>query len=484
MSETFHVDTQFLRSALGVFENISAFEQAAGSRDPARRAANVATLIDALDLCNLIVLGDRIVFDSEVGGGRQQKIVEQIGRVGKSLGDARAEALFRGIFAGVAPRDEAVSWSLQLRAARDAAAFFTRLARCAANVLDLFHLPHEPPTDPGSNLLQFVEAKRKPTSQQLEELESKKQITGRRFYTAMLSEDTAFRALCEIRRQMVFTDEILAVLFMNFRLRLAEVRSIARQEVIIADDSGQKECTNALTYVPSMGRRDFTREFNRYVQWGTDAKTRHGHAFDLGLREYVLQEWEGIGCQVQLSERRTIPITIASIIGSSAVRQSPRPETLLVECLRWRQDCQDQILAIRQATHEFEALGEGERKQRAAAYAAEILKGSSTDAARNQALGERLALSDKWLGLGCRMFLNPFGALESLVIDSTDKVRQHFETVHSPEYVVATHLSEAARPLLLGVDPKLRQCLIDIFGGTVIDSRNPNYDPDRFAAMA
>ena len=70
MSEIFHVDTQFLRNALGIFENLNSFEQAARSRKAAERAANVATLVDALDLCNLLILGDRIVFDSDVGGGR------------------------------------------------------------------------------------------------------------------------------------------------------------------------------------------------------------------------------------------------------------------------------------------------------------------------------------------------------------------------------------------------------------------------------
>jgi hypothetical protein len=36
----------------------------------------------------------------------------------------------------------------------------------------------------------------------------------------------------------------------------------------------------------------------------------------------------------------------------------------------------------------------------------------------------------------------------------------------------------------VGVGPEIRQRLINIFGGTVIDSRNPTYDPDRFAAAA
>ena len=76
------------------------------------------------------------------------------------------------------------------------------------------------------------------------------------------------------------------------------------------------------------------------------------------------------------------------------------------------------------------------------------------------------------------------GTLEKLVVDSTDKVRKHFEQTTSREYTAATHLSEAARPLLAGVGSEVRQCLIDIFGGTVIDSRNPQYDPDRFPASA
>jgi hypothetical protein len=38
--------------------------------------------------------------------------------------------------------------------------------------------------------------------------------------------------------------------------------------------------------------------------------------------------------------------------------------------------------------------------------------------------------------------------------------------------------------VLAGVGSDVRQRLIDVFGGTVIDARNPQFDPDRFAASA
>jgi hypothetical protein len=69
-------------------------------------------------------------------------------------------------------------------------------------------------------------------------------------------------------------------------------------------------------------------------------------------------------------------------------------------------------------------------------------------------------------------------------VQATEKVQKHFARVESREYVAATRLSEAARPLLAGVAPDLRQRLIDIFGGSVIDARNPAFDPDRFPASA
>jgi hypothetical protein len=93
-------------------------------------------------------------------------------------------------------------------------------------------------------------------------------------------------------------------------------------------------------------------------------------------------------------------------------------------------------------------------------------------------------MRDGWLGFAIRMVLTPVETLGGLAIESVDKVRQHFELTTSPEYTAATHLSEAARPLLAGVGSEVRQCLVDIFGGTVIDARNPNYDPDRFPATA
>lgn len=484
MTEIFHVDTQFLRNALGVFENLKRFEEAARSRDAAERAANVATLVDALDLCNLLVLGDRIVFDSDVGGGRQQKVLDQINGVATSLGDSDAADMFRAAFSGVAPASESASWSIQIEAARGSTAFFPRLARCATNILDLFYLPHDPPSDPGPNLRRYVEAGRQPSASEIEAIEAKKEITGRRFYAALLSDDTAFRALCDARQQIELTDDVLAVLFMNFRLRLAEQRSLSREMVLIGSTPGQRMLSDTLVYLPSMGRRDFSREFSRFVRWGADPRTRNGHAFDLGLREYVVEEWEGVGCQLQLSERRAIPIVVASVLGSRVLSRSHRPETLLLECLRWKRENQKQIDAIRRATTEFESFDDEKRKEKAAKFAAEILKSPSTDAARNRALGERLSIKDGWLGLAIRALLNPPGTLERLVVDSTDKVRKHFEVTLSREYTAATHLSEAARPLLAGVGSEVRQCLIDIFGGTVIDARNAHFDPDRFPASA
>jgi len=483
MSDIFHVDTQYLRSALGVFENLKRFEQIARSRDAAQRASNVATLVDALDLCNMLVLGDRIVYDSEVGGRREQQILDQIDRVAVSLGDRQVGDAFRAAFAGVAPADETVSRAIQLKAARGSTAFFPRLARCATNVLDLFHLPHEPPSEPERNLLRYVEAESQPSKSEIEEIESNKEITGRRFYAALLSDEVAFKALCDARRRVEMTKDVLAVLFMNFRLRLAEQRSISGEKVLVGSAEGQT-ITDALIYLPSMGRRDFSREFSRFVRWGTDPKTRNGHTFDLGLREYVFQEWEGVGCQVQLSERRAIPIVVASVLGSRVLLSSRRPETLLLECLRWKAENQQQIAEIRRVTRDFEALDDEKRKAKASGFVAEILKAPSVEASRNRALGERLSMRDGWLGFAIRMVLTPVETLGGLAIESVDKVRQHFERTTSPEYTAATHLSEAARPLLAGVGSEVRQCLIDIFGGTVIDARNPNYDPDRFPATA
>jgi hypothetical protein len=483
MTEIFHVDTQFLRSALGVFEDLKRFELTARSRDAAQRASNVATLVDALDLCNMLVLCDRIVFDSEVGGDRQQKILDQIDRVATSLGDTQAGDMFRAAFGGVMPANDTVSREIQLYAARCATAFFPRLARCATNVLDLFHLPHDPPSEPEQNLLRYVAAGHQPSQVQIEEIESRKQITGRRFYAALLSDEVAFRALCDARDRVELTEDVLAVLFMNFRLRLAEQRSISREKVLVGSAEGQT-ITDALIYLPSMGRRDFSREFSRFVRWGTDPKTRNGHTFDLGLREYVFQEWEGVGCQVQLSERRAVPIVVASVMGSKALSSSRRPETLLLECLRWKAENHRQIAEIRRATDEFEALDDDRRKAKASAFVAEILKAPSVEAARNRALGERLSMRDGWLGFAIRMVLTPRETLAGLAIESVDKVRQHFQRTTSPEYTAATHLSEAARPLLAGVGSEVRQRLIDIFGGTVIDARNPKYDPDRFPAAA
>jgi predicted acylesterase/phospholipase RssA len=78
----------------------------------------------------------------------------------------------------------------------------------------------------------------------------------------------------------------------------------------------------------------------------------------------------------------------------------------------------------------------------------------------------------------------PLGVLEDVVVEKTEQVRQHFEKVTSREYEVATHLSEAARPVLAGVGSDIRQRVIDVLGGSVIGARNAKYDPDRFPASA
>jgi hypothetical protein len=467
-----------------VFEDLRGFEARARSDDAEVRAANVATLVDALDLCNMLVLGSRIVFDSDVGGGRQQALQDQIDLVAKALGDATAAEEFRASFGGVAPASEGASRSIELAAARSSTAFFPRLARCAANVLDLFHLPHMPPTKPHEHLIRFVDAGRPPSPDEIERIQKNKEITGRRFYAALLADETAFRALVDSRAQVELTNDVLAVLFMNFRLRLAEQRSLAQEKVLVGTSDGDTEIADTLVYLPSMGRRDFSREFSRFIRWGVDPRTRHGHALDLGLREYVLEDWEGVGCQLQISERRAIPLVVASVLGSEGLSRSRRPETLILECLRWRREHQSRIRQIRKATREFESLDEESRKDKAAEYVANLLKSPSTEAARNRALGERLSVRDGWLGLGISLVMSPLDTLKGLVIESVDKVRRHFEQVGSREYAAATHLSEAARPLLAGVGADLRQRLVDVFGGTVIDARNPKYDPDRFPAAA
>ncbi|MEE8105705.1 MAG: hypothetical protein V3T86_09245 [Planctomycetota bacterium] len=483
MGPVFHVDTQFLRNALGVFEDLNAFEQAARSSKPLVRATNVSKLVGALDLCNLLVLGERVVFDTNVGGGRQQRILDQIDRVANTLRDPAVADEFRASFGGVAPSNDTVSREIQLKAASDSTAFFPRLARCATNVLDLFHLPHSTPTDPGDNLIRFLESRKQPHADEIAQIGSKTEITGRRFYAALLSNETAFRALCHARERAELTDDVLAVLFMNFRLRLAEERSLSKEKVFVGSGAPPSLADN-LVYLPSMGRRDFCREFSRFVRWGSDPETRNGHAFDLGLREYVLEEWEDVGCQLQLSERRSIPMVVASVLGSPGLARDRRPEVLLEHCLQWRKEHQKQIADIRAATREFESFDDEERRAKAAAFVAEMLKSPSTEAARNRALSDRMSVRDGWLGLAVRVTLKPIDTMKSLLIKKTDDLRKHFETVDSEEYAAATHLSEAARPLLLGVGSDLRQRLIDVFGGTVIDARNPMYDPDRFPASA
>ena len=59
---------------------------------------------------------------------------------------------------------------------------------------------------------------------------------------------------------------------------------------------------------------------------------------------------------------------------------SPRPETLLAECLRWKHEHTNAVGAIREATREFDALHGEERKTRAATFAADILQAPSTAA--------------------------------------------------------------------------------------------------------
>ena len=481
--DIYHVDSQFLRNALDVLSDPEGFEAAARSDVPATRAGNVTKLIDTLDFFNLLVLGERIVFDGRVGGGRSGRIFDRIDGIARRLGDAAVADEFRACFATVAPANEHVSRALTLEAARSATAFFPRLARCATNLLDLFHLPRSTPTDPGTYLWTHVERLKPPPRGDIEGLIEKREITGRRFYAAILEDETAFRALCDARGRVPMSDDVLAILFMNFRLRLAEQHSLATDKVL--DDAGTKRPEKrTLAYLPSLGRRDFSREFTQFVRWGADDQTKNGHAFDLGLREYLLEEWEGVGCQMQLSERRSIPVVVAWVLSSPALTKSRSVEALITECLRWRREQRGRIAEIREATQAFESLESEERKEKAAEYAADLLRSASTNAARTRAVADNLVGGRNWFGVGVRLALSPVDTMQELLADSTERVKDHFRKVGSEEFAVATKLSEAGRPVLEGLGPDLRQRLIDVFGGTVIDARNPVYDPDRFAAKA
>src|SRR5262245_62622902 len=119
----------------------------------------------------MLVLGDRVVFDSAVGGGREQAVLDLIDEVAALLGDSDVEGELKRSFAGVAPADARASRSIELAAARGSTAFFPRLARCATNVLDLFHLPHNPPDQPHDNLVRFVEAGRPPSEAEIEAIQ-------------------------------------------------------------------------------------------------------------------------------------------------------------------------------------------------------------------------------------------------------------------------------------------------------------------------
>ena len=261
---------------IGVSKTV-AFEQAARSRD-ARDAPRMSRRLSTRSISATCSCWATASCSTVKSARASTKIGEQIERVG-TLGDAAGRTNVPSAFGGVAPANHRPRGRCSSRR-REARPRF-RLARCATNVLDLFHLPHDPPSEPGPHLLKFVDAKRQATPSEIEEIESKKHITGRRFYAAMLSDETAFSASCDARQRVELTEEVLAVLFMNFRLRLAEERSIANEKVFVGDDDGGGELADTLVYLPRWGG-DFSREFSRFIRWGSDTKSRHGHAFDLG----------------------------------------------------------------------------------------------------------------------------------------------------------------------------------------------------------
>lgn len=69
---------------------------------------------------------------------------------------------------------------------------------------------------------------------------------------------------------------------------------------------------------------------------------------------------------------------------------------------------------------------------------------------------------------------------ERKAINATREATRSFESL-SDDDALGEKLS--FKDNWLGIS-ETRQCLIDIIGGTVIDARNPAFDPNRFPASA
>ena len=476
----YHVDVGFLENALSVFADPKAFEALSQSDDATLRAENVQKLKDALDFCNLLVLGDGIV-----GGNRRAGLEKSIETITASLADEAEAAHFKRLIGAVQPSD-AEELRMEDESIRDTATFLPQTIRCATNIIDLYDLPKTPPTAHEQLLLEPLKTGKRLTEGQIEDIKAQHQrLTGRRFYAAIHRNEATFDQLRAWQTGRDISPHAVALLFTNFRLKFAENRMTLTDRLVLEFGGSSARITNdpaAVAYLPSMGRRDLTREFKHFVRWGTDQSETPTHSIDQALGEAILQDWAGLGSQMMLSERRSIPVIIGAVLSSKLLLTHRTPIQLLRACLAWREDKRAETQGLIEATRAFEAIpDEDKRKEAMPKLLADMLRHKDHKAYLNASLRRRMFSS--WTDLGsatrmCVVFGKPIATVGTeLLTDITAGTASHFAQRLSPKYRLATRLSEAARPVLAGVAPDLRHRLIDIFGGSVVDCRNPRLNP-------
>jgi hypothetical protein len=179
----------------------------------------------ALELCNYLVLADRVVFDGAAGEGRRSRIDSLLDQIVDRVGAGDGGAQFASSFTALSPGEEQER-KILLDSIGECAGFVQLLDPSWPEARELFQRHRgDSLSDPHQYLFQHLETGKAPMREEADELLSNPAITGRRFYWGLLASESTFALMSELYWRRSLDVDVLRLLFARFRMQFAENRS-------------------------------------------------------------------------------------------------------------------------------------------------------------------------------------------------------------------------------------------------------------------
>lgn len=220
-----------------------------------RYKAKSEEVSSVVEFCNNLVLYNKIAYDGNVEERRLRNITD---RVEVISGKLKSEKLQKKLYPII--NEEETEKKIIKSSARDAAGFLGKLQGdedFAVEVKERFK--DSPMMVTTENLLELVHSAQQPDESQIERYLKDRSIRGGRFFWGLLSDPESFETLRQYQVNGVeLTDDMLNIMFTNFRYRFAENRG---QELLSHPgfDSG-------IYYHPDPLRMRFLFLFANYIE--------------------------------------------------------------------------------------------------------------------------------------------------------------------------------------------------------------------------